>query len=343
MLEATDEASRVGLTPSILCQGSTLAARQMQAAGLAPPPPCTLNASVNDAKAAVQRLEANAARVQAEFTPRINRASAQLRRELPIEDVLIGKGRQAQQKKERAIAGAERAKRVAAARTHCQPTRETNLLAQRYDKRNSQPGVARYMAPIHSQRRHTHSPSSEPPARATQSVQCNGASGFSMLNSNANTEALNADEQHGALSVAKRNAAWAQLRARRLQQLANRHRRAEEQVCTFQPSSEGAEYIAAIGGGTSLDVVARGAVWQEARDRRLEAARQAILHAQDEQIGGSTHGLALYDDTQFGEPNYMIPTASTWRGPPLPWTFEDPCVKQLPEWAAPRAPASPFV
>ena len=156
-----------------------------------------------------------------------------------------------------------------------------------------------------------------------------------------------------ARAVSERNAEWAQLRARRLQELTHRQQRSEREQCTFQPAAEGSAYLAAIGGGSSLDVVSRTMAWKETRDHRLQCTRQAMLMQADQgrvaphsrpraSTGAWTcAGTGAEAAAASGDPTFMAPTASaSQKGvAPLPTTFsfEDSCHPQLPEWAAPRS------
>lgn len=156
-------------------------------------------------------------------------------------------------------------------------------------------------------------------------------------------------ELDSTLLVAERNASWAQLRERRLQQQAAQRHHLERQQCPFAPVTSGATYLAASGGGSSLDVVARSTVWQHTRDARLQAARaaQSAAEVAANHQAILNRPLAVVDVALLAaEPGFMAPTVSAShriqpaplidRPPPVP-TDKDGCHFQLPEWAAPRS------
>ena len=107
----------------------------------------TLGLVQEDVSAAVALREAtHLDRLERPFTPRINASSASLRRDVPVHEMLLGKGRAAQQKLElleRQLA-AERSK-------DCQRTepapKGTAALARRYSERHGQTAEERLVAP----------------------------------------------------------------------------------------------------------------------------------------------------------------------------------------------------
>lgn len=147
----------------------------------------------------------------------------------------------------------------------------------------------------------------------------------------------------GVHGVAHRSAVWAQMREQRMHQLVYQQQRSESEHCTFQPAVGGAAYLDAVGGNSSLDVVARGMTWQTMRDARLQAARRAQLeeHAQWP-VRPHTSQQPLMNgggaSASKGEPLFMAPTVSASQRSSLMLTmgFDDNCCGQLPEWAAPR-------
>lgn len=136
------------------------------------------------------------------------------------------------------------------------------------------------------------------------------------------------------------------MREQRMHQLVNQQQRSESEHCTFQPAVGGAAYLDAVGGNSSLDVVARGMTWQAMRDARLQAARRAQLEEsapwpvrphmsqQPRMNGGNAQ-------TPIGDPPFMAPTMSASQRSSLTFNmgFDDSCCGQLPEWAAPRGDA----
>ena len=156
--------------------------------------------------------------------------------------------------------------------------------------------------------------------------------------------------------VWERSAKWNQHREQKLQQQKNRRARAESEACTFKPKVENA--VAA----SSLGVADRCQVWQQQKDRKL----QALIHKELQQAAAentlqtsssrrsSSHGFAgdSASPAQYwagGEPGFMRPTVASREGiasATLPlqtaWLDSNAAFAQhqhvdLPEWAAPRA------
>ena len=121
-----------------------------------PPPPnacgglfSTLGIPMASVAAATLRHEAQQQRTMPSFAPHINSASSHLRRELPVEDVLLGKHRHAQQRRERAAAVQDRAQRASTSRLNAyqQPSRATVAFAKRYGERMRQTPTERLFHP----------------------------------------------------------------------------------------------------------------------------------------------------------------------------------------------------
>ena len=344
------------------------------AAGLSPPPASSLGLPQCDVKATLRRLEADQQREMPRFEPKINSSSARMRRDMPVEEVLIGKGLQWQQRREKQRENVERAKQAASAREGWKPSRSTEQMAQRYGHRVGRLSAQeRLFAPAPSLRRLEHerreqaSRAASPPkaSRAGDGLAAvartgSGADAFHTIPRSAGGASSRGSGTPGTMAVAERNAAWAQLREHRLQQAAHRQRHADAKVCTFQPASDGAGFLARTYGGSTLDLVSRNLEWQASRDSRLQAAREEIVRAEIASVPGvppprkyggvpGAHPpppiVAWSPGPGMPEPNFMVPTCSMPGAPECLQTFDDQCVvEHLPEWAAPRgAGFVPFV
>ena len=308
-------------------------------------------------------------------TPRINSASAKLRRDMPIEDVLLGKGMQCQQKREKQAANRQREAETlaAAATTAIRLSQETEVLAKRYGERVGLPTAAdRLLAvkkPVLTTASFGASAATTTP-RARGSIAgyrtCSCAAGATAASGDwweegggggAGGDARAARGGGGVLAVAERSAAWAQMKERRRQALMKRD---ALERCTAQPSSNGTAYLASVGGGSALAFIARNAAWQATREGRLHAARQAQVLA----VVASAPGVptvrarrATTANAREGEPSYMAPCPSQSLGVNLPHrhflgalekfsgseqSLSDPCEPALPEWAAPRVGTAAF-
>ena len=151
----------------------------------------------------------------------------------------------------------------------------------------------------------------------------------------------------GVHGVAHRSSLWAQMREQRMHHLIHRQQRSEREQCTFQPAVGGAAYPDAVGGNSSLDVVARGVTWQAMRDARLQAARKAQLESASMPARHNTGSQQSPTSgrgkpSSKGEPLFMTATvsASQRSSSMLATGFDDNCCGQLPEWAAPRGGAN---
>ena len=302
-------------------------------------------------------------------TPRINSASAKLRRHMPIEDVLLGKGKQWQQKREKQAANLQReAEILAAAATNAiRLSHDTEVLAKRYGERVGLPtAVDRLLAvkkPVLTTASSGTSAANATTARARGSSAgyrtCSCAAGATAASGDwweeggaaaaAASAAAAARGGGGVLAVAERSAAWAQMKERRRQALMKRD---ALERCTAQPSSNGTAYLASVGGGSALAFIARNAAWQATREGRLQAARQAQVLAEVASVPGVPTvraRSATIDNAREGEPTYMAPCPSQSFGVNLPHhhflgaldkfsgnqqSLSDPCEPALPEWAA---------
>ena len=108
----------------------------------------TLGMPAPDVKAKVALEEAeHFDQLAKPFTPRINEASANLRRSVPVHEMLLGKAAATKQKLERTAAQLnEEEQRMARSRSHPKP-RCTDELAQRYSERVGQSARERLHAP----------------------------------------------------------------------------------------------------------------------------------------------------------------------------------------------------
>lgn len=308
---------------------------------------CSLGMPFCEVRAALQRHEAAAQLQASPFAPCINSTSARLQREQPVEDVLLGKGRLVQQKRERAVKLQEFAARSDSARLSQRPSKSTEELARRYSERTGLTASQRlyHQSGGSHDRRMTDGASSPPASRRSPrdpvgSAACLHHPGVATFRTIPSASAQPASVR----SVAERNAAWSRQRDQRILQLANRQQRSERQQCPFRPAVGGAAYLAAVGGTSSLDVVARGAAWQATREHRLQAARDALLAREAVQPARPRSADVL---SHGAEPAFMVPTKSaTHRVVSLgaasscSSAFGDSCKSHLPEWAAPRADAS---
>lgn len=330
----------------------------------------TLGVPLHVLAAALQQREADTGEAESTFAPRINGASARMRREAKVEDILLGKGRDAQQKalqqREAALSEAEStfAPHIngASARMRRDAKVEDVLLGKgRVAQQKRERAVrAQERAAAVSARSHRPSQSTDAHERryrertgqasaerllerrapSAQTPSLHGGSDFRDL------PAAAAAPPPSARAVAERNLNWAQQREQRLRQLARRQRCAEREVCTFRPAVGGGAYLEAVGATSDLDVVARGAAWQASRESRLEAARRALLaQAAAELRAPRAPSPSTAASPTGGEPGWMVPTTAHRNGQrafacmPLGATFGDSCHGELPEWAAPRAPS----
>ena len=295
---------------------------------------------------------------------------------MPIEDVLLGKGKQCQQKREKQAANRQREAETlaAAATTAIRLSQETEVLAKRYGERVGLPTAADRLLAV---KKPVLTTAPFGASAATTTPRARGSiAGYRTCSCAAGATAASGDWWEegggggagggaraarggggGVLAVAERSAAWAQMKERRRQALMKRD---ALERCTAQPSSNGTAYLASVGGGSALAFIARNAAWQATREGRLQAARQAQVLA----VVASAPGVptvrarrATTANAREGEPSYMAPCPSQSLGVNLPHrhflgalekfsgseqNLSDPCEPALPEWAAPRVGTAAF-
>jgi hypothetical protein len=253
------------------------------------------------------------------YRPHINERSAQIVREMPVEEILLGRGRAAAHTREQLAARQE----MHAVREAMRPpdkswqgrTRHAQYNDQ-YENRHRQTARERLLA---AKRRPV-----PPPARAARSNEA-------------------------VLGVAERNAAWAQGRVRRMQQLSSRARLTESRECPFQPAGLSQTVIFSPAGGEQRGehFFERNMQWAAAREQRLEARRLAA--GPGSPIVLRSAPLEAWVAGEAGaETNFMAPTQSTRAAAALLMTpsamaAEQRCthvssapLSELPEWAVPR-------
>ena len=314
-----------------------------------PPPFTTLALKPCDLKMAEATFEAQAD-ARGLVKPAINKSArfaVVQERDLPVEDILIGKWKGWEKKRARQARAEveEQLKQCDFKQKQIQKPKSTDALAQRYAERTGQtsserliapakPGRERVLAehaalesqqtpfspnisatsPVKSSSSHMRAVTRGVPNEAYETIpsppQDDGTwiggligSGGGFVKSGGNRRAS------GAVGVAERAAQWAQLRDRRLQQLAHQKRRSEAAECTFRPKpssrANDSTYVAPVVGSSStqsagtlgyslsarrfstsssFDMFSRGTQWQAQKEIRLAAARNEQRRRETEPI-----------------------------------------------------------
>ena len=279
-----------------------------------PPPFTTLGLPASSVRAAAMRDEQEHLRsLERPFNPRINPQGAEAARpEMPVEEILLGKGKGAALKREYHALVHERMQLKAKERAVPMP-RGTNELAQRHAERTGQTAAERLMAPRRPSREkalleqlerekaallsaidYPYAPNVSGSARggeaARRAISRSAQPAYTTISA-ASPPRYEDDEDedwHRPTSVAERSATWAQLKEHRRLQLVNRQRQIEDAQCTFRPASarraadrgraavgrHGSSSVATERRGSVADVQARTVAWKAEREVRLEAARE---------------------------------------------------------------------
>ena len=307
----------------------------------------TLGMPLSDIQTAAAKHEAEYR--DALFQPRINCTPlAEAQREMPVEEILLGKGQYAKRQIEY-----KRAMRAAEERRMCErsvPTpRCTEELARRHAMRTGQSATERLRAPRKSTGRaqtgqplgNEHgggAPACADDTRQARSARVGGGRG-----------------KGGAVDVAERSAGWQRLKEWRRQQLAQSQAMKEAASCPFQPMGLGssrlrpaasprvdevacderAKHASSAG---ALAVYERTTAWQAQREDRLAIARREAVRRATQPSSMVIYAPVGDND----EPRFMAPTASASERWQSSVTISDslvPDASQLPppppEWAAP--------